>query len=93
MLAHRRDCHGWNFLWKHYKEDAVYTPPAPLVAIPETIGTGRYIGNQIRLEGGYRLHPQWEIRAAAVHFSAGEALTQAGGRSVDFLMTSLAFRW
>ncbi len=24
---------GWNFLWKHYKEDAVYTPPAPLVAI------------------------------------------------------------
>ena len=84
---------GWNFLWKHHKEDAIYTPPAPLVAIPETIGTGRYIGDQIRLEGGYRISPQWEIRAAAVHFRAGEALTQAGGRSVDFLMTSLAFRW
>ncbi len=84
---------GWNFLWKHYRADAVYTPPAPLVAIPETIGTGRYIGDQIKLEGSYRPHPQWEIRAAAVHFNAGEALTQAGGRSVDFFMTSLAFRW
>lgn len=84
---------GWNFLWKHHKEDAIYTPPAPLVAIPETIGTGRYIGNQIKLEGSYRPHPQWEIRAAAVHFNTGEALTHAGGKSVDFLMTSLAFRW
>lgn len=84
---------GWNFLWKHHKEDAVYTPPAPLVAIPETIGTDRYIGDQIKVEGNYRLHPQWEIRAAAVHFNTGEALTQAGGRSVNFLMTSLAFRW
>lgn len=84
---------GWNFLWKHYKEDAVYTPPAPLVAIPGTIRTDRYIGDQIRLEGSYRLHPQWEIRAAAVHFNTGEALTQAGGSSVNFFMTSLAFRW
>ena len=84
---------GWNFLWKHHKADAVYTPPAPLVAIPETIGTGRYIGDQIRLEGSYRPHPQWEIRAAAVHFNTGEALTQGGGKSVNFLMTSLAFRW
>ncbi len=84
---------GWNFLWKHHKEDAIYTPPAPLVAIPETIGTGRYIGDQIKLEGSYRPHPQWEIRAAAVHFNTGEALTHAGGKSVDFLMTSLAFRW
>ncbi|SNX58593.1 Alginate export [Nitrosomonas ureae] len=84
---------GWNFLWKHHKEDAVYTPPAPLVVIPETIGTDRYIGDQIKLEGSYRLHPQWEIRAAAIHFNAGEALTQVGGRNVNFLMTSLAFRW
>ncbi|SCY04499.1 Alginate export [Nitrosospira sp. Nl5] len=84
---------GWDFLWKHHKEDAVYTPPAPLVVIPETIGTDRYIGDQIRLESTYRLSPQWEMRAAAVHFRAGEALTQAGGRSVTFLMTSLAFRW
>ncbi|MBP6075261.1 MAG: alginate export family protein [Nitrosomonas sp.] len=84
---------GWNFLWKHHETDAVYTPPAPLVAIPETIGTGRYIGDQIKLEGSYRPHPQWEIRAAAVHFNSGKALTQAGGKNVDFFMTSLAFRW
>jgi hypothetical protein len=84
---------SWDFLWKHYKEDAVYTPPAPLAVIPETIGTNRYIGDQISLEGTYSLNPQWEIRAAAVHFRAGEALTQAGGRSVSFLMTSLKFRW
>ncbi|QOJ24855.1 MAG: alginate export family protein [Gammaproteobacteria bacterium] len=84
---------GWNFLWKHYQADAVYTPPAPLVAIPETIGTDRYIGDQLKLEGSYRPHPQWELRAAAVHFNVGEALTQAGGKRVDFFMTSLAFRW
>lgn len=83
---------GWNFLWKHQKEDGVYTPP-PLTVISETIGTGRYIGDQIKLEGRYRPDPQWEIRAAAVHFRAGSALTQAGGRDVNFFMTSLAFRW
>ncbi|WP_160810556.1 alginate export family protein [Nitrosomonas sp. HPC101] len=82
---------SWNFLWKHQKEDAVYTSSPPV--IPETIGTGRYIGDQIKLEGSYRLNPQWEVRAAAVHFRVGSALTQAGGTDVSFLMTSLAFRW
>ena len=61
--------------------------------IPETIGTGRYIGDQIGLESSYRFSPQWEARMAAVHFRAGSALTQAGGKNVDFLMASLAFRW
>lgn len=55
----------------------------------ETIGTGRYIGDQIRLEGTYRPHPQWEIRAAAVHFNMREALTQVGGKSVDFFYDKL----
>ena len=55
--------------------------------------TGWYIGDQIRLEGTYLLDPQWEIRAAAVHFRVGDALIQAGGRDVTFLMTSLGFRW
>lgn len=84
---------GWDFLWKHRKEDGVYAPPSPLTLIPETIGTGRYIGDQIKLEGRYRFDPRWEIRVAAAHFRAGPALAQAGGRDVSFLMTSLAFRW
>src|SRR5690606_40751195 len=53
---------GWDFLWKHRKEDGVYAPPSPLTLIPETIGTGRYIGDQIKLEGRYRFDPRWEDR-------------------------------
>lgn len=63
------------------------------MAIRETIGTTRHVGDQIKLEGKYRLSPQWEIRAAVVHFRVGDALIQAGGRDVTFLMTSLGFRW
>lgn len=84
---------GWNFLWKHQKEDAVYAPPPPLTVIPGTTGTDKYIGDQIKLEGRYRFDPQWEVRIAAAYFRAGNALTQAGGRDVSFFMTSLAFRW
>jgi hypothetical protein len=64
-----------------------------LVAIRETIGTNRHIGDPIKLEGNYRLSPQREIRAAIVHFRAGSGLIQAGGGNVTFLMTSLGFRW
>ncbi|WP_143032496.1 hypothetical protein [Nitrosomonas sp. Nm33] len=64
-----------------------------MVAILGSIRTGRYIGDQIGVEDGYRPHPQWEIRAAAVRFNTGEALTQAGGKSIDFFMTNLSFRW
>jgi hypothetical protein len=39
--------------------------------------TGRYIGDQIRLGDTYLLGPQWEIRAAAVHFRVGDAVIQA----------------
>ncbi|MXS85504.1 hypothetical protein ABO04_06175 [Nitrosomonas sp. HPC101] len=40
---------SWNFLRKHQKGDAIYASPPSV--IPQTIGIGRYIGNQIKLEG------------------------------------------
>jgi len=84
---------GWNFLWKQRREDAVYTTPAPLSPLPGSAGGARRIGDQLRLEASWKPQPGLELRAAYVHFNAGAAVRQAGGRDVDFAMLSASLRY
>lgn len=81
---------GWNFLWKHPKQDAVYTPPAPLAAICETIGTSRYIGDQVKLEGIIISTDNGKCALLLSIFEQGNGLNQISSKDVAFLMTSLA---
>jgi hypothetical protein len=82
---------GWNLLWRESVRDAVYR--TPLVPIEGTAGaSGRFIGHQAIVG------IEWQLsrarRCGAVRLLlAGSALRQAGGSQVDFLFTSVAWKF
>lgn len=82
---------GWNVLWKQEDADAFYAPP--LVAVNDTIDTGRFIGHQASFGASYDLNPNTTIGGSYVHFFAGDGLRAAGGRDGDFVgaWTTLRF--
>lgn len=84
---------GWNAVLKHRRADAVYTTPTPLTAVAGTAGTSRRVGDQLKLEASYRLHPRWELQLHLAHFHAGPGLREAGGRDVGFVSTTMSRQW
>lgn len=84
---------GVQMAWKHRLADAVYTTPAPLVALPGSDGGARRIGNQYKSETRWQAseHWQWQLQLAWV--DAGPALKQAGGRDTLFASIVGAWQW
>lgn len=75
---------GWNPLWKQAKADAFYAPP--LSAVSGTAGgTGRFIGQQTTVAFEWSATEHLTIGGTYVHYTLGERLKQAGGRSGDFV--------
>ena len=72
---------GVQMAWKQRRADAVYTTPAPLLALPGSAGGARRIGTQYKSENRWQAskHWQWQLQLAWV--DAGPALKQAGGRT------------
>ncbi|WP_459040265.1 alginate export family protein [Stenotrophomonas sp. PSU-St83] len=84
---------GMQMAWKHRRADAVYTTPAPLVALPGSAGGARRIGRQYKSETRWQAsaHWQWQLQLAWV--DAGPALTQAGGQDTLFASIVGAWQW
>ncbi|WP_445978876.1 alginate export family protein [Stenotrophomonas muris] len=84
---------GVQVAWKHRRADAVYTTPAPLVALPGSAGGARRIGTQYKSETRWQAseHWQWQLQLAWV--DAGPALKQAGGRDTLFASIVGAWQW
>ncbi|WP_462129394.1 alginate export family protein [Stenotrophomonas muris] len=84
---------GVQMAWKHRLADAVYTTPAPLVALPGSAGGARRIGTQYKSETRWQAseHWQWQLQLAWV--DAGPALKQAGGRDTLFASIVGAWQW
>ncbi|MCI1145289.1 alginate export family protein [Stenotrophomonas maltophilia] len=84
---------GVQMAWKHRRADAVYTTPAPLVALPGSAGGARRIGTQYKSETRWQAseHWQWQLQLAWV--DAGPALKQAGGRDTLFASIVGAWQW
>ncbi|WP_142806191.1 alginate export family protein [Stenotrophomonas maltophilia] len=84
---------GVQMAWKHRRADAVYTTPAPLVALPGSAGGARRIGNQYKSETRWQAseHWQWQLQLAWV--DAGPALKQAGGQDTLFASIVGAWQW
>lgn len=84
---------GVQMAWKHRRADAVYTTPAPLVALPGSTGGARRIGNQYKSETRWQAseHWQWQLQLAWV--DAGPALKQAGGQDTLFASIVGAWQW
>jgi hypothetical protein len=80
------------FKWRETLGDAVYVgPAAPLAGTAG--GTSRTIGQVYTLDAALQLNRHLALRAYYLHHSAGAAIERAGGRSVDFAMTSAQFRF
>jgi hypothetical protein len=83
---------AWNPLWKEAKADAYYAPP--LSAVRGTTGTrGRYIGQQASASIEWDPDPHITIAATYVHFTPGDLVRQAGGRSGEFAAAWAQFRF
>lgn len=83
---------GWDFLWRASRQDAVYG--SPFTAYPRTAQSrGRQIGHQLVVEAQWRINAHLTLSGSYVHFTAGDALREAGGRDVDFFMTALTARF
>jgi hypothetical protein len=84
---------GWDVLWRQRTSDAIYRPGA-FGPIKGTAGHGNaYIGNQVQIAAHWAASENIDLRAWYVHFTAGSAVTQAGGQAVDFAATSIAFKF
>lgn len=82
----------WNLFWKHRVEDAIYAPPGrPLVRAGQS--ESRFVGHQINGELEWRLHGNMSWTLYYSHFFAGPAVTDAGGRDVDFIGSWMTLRF
>ncbi len=81
-----------NWFWKQRTEDAIYAPPGR--PLPGTAPTAsRYIGSQVNAELEWRLHRHLSMTFYYSHFFAGSAVTEAGGRDVDFIGSWVTLRF
>lgn len=78
-------------LWRHRGGDAFYLPP--LRPVPGTAGGRRFIGHQVQALAEWQATRHLELRAAYVHFGAGDTIRKAGGRDVDFVLLSASYKW
>jgi hypothetical protein len=83
---------GWDVLWRQTTDDAIYEPP--LVAVAGTAGQGsRFIGHQAIVGLDWQATPNLSVASQYVHFTPGDTLRNVGGRSVDFVFASVAFKF
>ncbi len=78
-------------LWRYSTRDAFYAAPLfPLVR--PTSSDDAYSGVEQQLEASWRLNAFVTLKAAYVHFFAGDFIRQGGGHDEDFAMTSISLR-
>ncbi len=78
-------------LWRYSTRDAFYASPLfPLIA--GNVGRQRYSGLEQQIAANWRINPNLSLRAAVVHFSAGDFVRAARGRDTNFAMLYIAAR-
>jgi len=83
---------GVDFGWRANTNDAVYITPN--VPIPGTASSsGRYIGESFVLQASWSATRNISLNGSYVHLDAGPAITDAGGKDIDYvaLWTSMKF--
>jgi hypothetical protein len=82
---------GVQFKWRESRRDAVYLGPStPLAAT--LANRAREIGQVWTLDANYQLNRNLGLRAYYLHHSAGEAIREAGGKPIDFVMGSMTLK-
>ncbi|CRD63132.1 conserved hypothetical protein [Stenotrophomonas thermophila] len=84
---------GVQMAWKQRRADAVYTTPAPLLALPGSAGGARRIGTQYKSETRWQASKHWQCQLQLAWVDAGPALKQAGGQDTLFASIVGAWQW
>jgi hypothetical protein len=83
---------GVPFLWRFSRDDAVYAVPGvPLV--PSARSRGWFTGYLFDLVVQWQPSPHLLLQLSYVHAGAGNAIRDAGGTDLDFLMMSVETRF
>jgi hypothetical protein len=84
---------GWDVLWRHRRGDAFYRL-GPFAPLPGSAGgRSRFVGYQAQLAATWQASRRIAVRVWYVRFFAGDTIERAGGRDVDFVAASLAWRF
>ncbi len=84
---------GWDLLWRQTTRDAFYRP-VPFAPLRGTAGGGSpWVGHQVQLSARWLVGRHLELRAWYVRFTAGDTIQRIGGRDVDFIAASAAFKF
>ena len=76
---------GWDILWKHRTDDAVYSTPVPLTPVDGSAGHGRFVGHQLQVAIAWTATPHLRVEASAVHFEPRGALSGLQNDGIDYL--------
>jgi hypothetical protein len=83
---------GYGFFWRADTSDAIYT--GTLTPVPGTAGRGRrFTGRQFSIGVTWQFDRHLQFGAGYVRTDIGQALRAAGGRDVDFMYASAAYRF
>lgn len=82
---------SWNPFWRLETKDAVYGPRG--IAIPASATSGRFVGSTLNVQADWLISTQFSVSAFYAHFFAGEAVSNAGGHSADFVGTWFTFKF
>lgn len=74
----------WDFAWRDSTSDAVYAPPG-VPAFPVDATRARFVGHSITTTAEWQVRDDLALTAAFTHLEAGPAITDAGGRDLDYL--------
>jgi hypothetical protein len=82
----------WNALWKLATRDAIYRPPG-LAILTAGNSNQSWIGHQLIAQSQWQIDRHLSLVAVYVHFFSGSAITEAGGRDLDFVGSWLTYRF
>lgn len=81
---------GADAFWRYSRNDAVYAVPG-FVAVPGLPAGSSYVGTALDVNLNWQLQRHLNLQASFVHFISGTYVRQAGGRSVNYISTTLDF--
>ena len=80
----------WDFAWRDSIRDSIYVPPG-VPGFDADATDARFVGHSFTATGDWRIRDDLALTFAFTHFHAGPAVTEAGGRDVDYVAAWVNF--
>jgi hypothetical protein len=83
----------WDFFWRQSLHDGIYGPPGNLLRSGRT-SRARYVGDQVAVQGEWRLGRHLTLVGVYTHFFAGPFVRETGpGRDIDYVSAWATYKF